>query len=229
MRTLSSGSVSVVNCEQGQPKYPRTPVSFFQPMAYRYDRSPGGTGGWKAMTGKQALDFLGFLRGNYHRVATQVDVQLMPPELLDEHIKRNSPARPLMAATWFARQGYFISTWSLWEYYSRGFCERLSVKLRKERNESHVRWLARSLAQNNIPFQRHDWFSGAGALRNLIAHYSCSLAEPRAEKLMEAARAAFPKLDRYADNYAIIELDHVNELAFEVEEFVRDTVQALPD
>ena len=175
------------------------------------------------MTAEQALEFLEFLRANYHRLASQVDVQLMPPDLLDEHIKRKSPARPLMAATWFARQGYFIATWSLWEYYSLGFCEGLGNKVQKGRNESHVRWVARALAQNNIPFQRKDWFSSASALRNLIAHYSCSLAQPRARRLMETAKAAFPKLDRFADNYAIIEGDYVNELAFVVEQFVRDT------
>ncbi len=177
------------------------------------------------MTGKQALEFLEFLRSNYHRVAREVDVQLMSPDLLDSHIKHNTPARPLMAAAWFARQGYFISTWSLWEYYSRCFCEGLSIKVQKGRNESHVRWVGRSLAANNIRFPREDWFAGASALRNLIAHYSCSLAEPRAQRLMEDAKGAFPKLECYADNYAAIEGDHVNELAFEIGEFVRNTTE----
>jgi hypothetical protein len=180
------------------------------------------------MTAAQALEFLEFQRRNYHLVATQVDLQLMPPELLDKHIKHKTPARPLMAAAWFARQGYFISTWSLWEYCSRRFCDGLSTKVQKQRNESHVRWVGRALSHNNMPFPKQEWFRGANALRNLIAHYSCSLAEPRAQRLMDDAKAAFPKLERYADNYVIIELDHVNELAFEVEEFVRDTSEARP-
>jgi DNA-binding XRE family transcriptional regulator len=176
----------------------------------------------QTMQPAQALEFLGILWENYHRLAQQVDLYLMPPAVFDAHVEQKVLVRPLRIASWFARQGYFISAWSLWEYYSRVFCERLPNTVPRNRHESCVDWVGRWLAANNIPFPRQKWFSGANALRNLIAHYSGRVTHPRALTLMNNAKAAFPKLESYADDYVVIESEHASELQFEIDEFIRN-------
>ncbi len=61
-------------------------------------------------------------------------------------------------------------------------------------------------------------------LRNLIAHCGArAFGEPRAEKLMERAIAAFPDLEKYQDGYVSIEHCHLAELKTKVDEFIQAT------
>jgi transcriptional regulator with XRE-family HTH domain len=184
--------------------------------------SPSKNGEKQALHAAQALEFLGFLWANCHRVARQVDFELMPCDLQDMHVRNRSADRPFRILSWLARQEYFVAAWSLWEYYSRVFCERLPNKVGRRRRESFVAWIGRSLVANNIPFPRQDWFSGANALRNLIAHYGGRVTEPKARALMESAKTAFPGLESYSDDYVAIENDYASEVQCEVEEFLRE-------
>src|SRR5437660_9213511 len=103
----------------------------------------------QATNPRQALEFLETLWANYHRLAEQVDLELMSSDRRDLLIEQNPPARPFLQAAWFGRQGYIISAWSLWEYYSRVFCDGLPNTVVRKPRESCVDWVERSLAANN--------------------------------------------------------------------------------
>jgi transcriptional regulator with XRE-family HTH domain len=177
----------------------------------------------QAMTPVQAHEYLETLWANFHRVAEQVDLELMSPDRRDMLIKQNPPARPFLQAAWFGRQGFIISAWSLWEYYSRVLCEGLTHKMQKKPRESSVLWVGRSLVANSISFPRQDWFSGANALRNLIAHYSGIVIESGARRHFEKAKMdAFPELELYADNFVMIQSEDVSAFYSEIGEFIRE-------
>jgi hypothetical protein len=103
-------------------------------------------------TSKTAEETLEFLWRNYVTLCEQVDLEAMPPDTLDVHIQQNSPVRPFRISAWLARQGYFISAWNLWEYYSRSLCQDLPIKAQKQSDESTVDWVARSLTANSNRF-----------------------------------------------------------------------------
>ena len=162
---------------------------------------------------------------NYLTICEKVDLETMPGETLDYHIQHNSPVRPYRISAWLARQGHFIASWALWEYYSRSLCLSLTNKEKKAGNESTVDWVARSLAANNIDFGDQDWFCSANHLRNLIAHFGTRAAGAKAEKLLERSRGAFPDIDVWKDGYIAITHDHLAELQFKIDDFIRYTGQ----
>jgi hypothetical protein len=175
------------------------------------------------MTAQQAKAFLEVLRANYYRVAADVDLALMPHMRLEQLVKEKAPAKPFFEAAWFARQGAIVSAWSLWDCYSRLLCERLPVSDHGQ-SGSCVAKVGRSLAANGIPFPRQDWFDGANALRNIIAHYSCRVVEAKALEYMEKAKlVAFPELSAAPNGYINIEREHVSEYFWEIKEFIRGT------
>jgi len=175
----------------------------------------------------QALEFLQTLGENYLRVAKRVDFERIPSDLRDEHARRKTPARPLIQAAWFARQGFIISAWSLWEYYARNLCSRLSAKVPKG-GGSCVDQIGRMLAGNSVPFPRADWFAGANALRNIIAHYGGLVDERKAGEYFAAARrVAFPLLELYADKYLLLQHEHVSAFRWEIEDFIDQTAAAV--
>jgi hypothetical protein len=173
-----------------------------------------------ASTAHEALDFLW---NNYLGLSEQVDLEVMPPENIDTLIRQNAPVRPFRIATWLARQGYFIAAWSLWEYYARGFCQRLPNKETKRANESTVEWVGRSLAANNVSFNDMEWFVRANCLRNLIAHNGARVDDPRTEKLLERCRKAFADIETWQDGYIDITHSHLADLQIKIEDFIRDT------
>jgi hypothetical protein len=180
------------------------------------------------MTSAQALQFLGILWSNYHRLAKQVDLDLMPPDARDVHIENQSAMGPFIRAAWFGRQGYIISAWSLWEYYSRAFCLRLPVKA-YDGAGSCVDKVGRALQPNSIFFPQQDWFTGANALRNIIAHYSGLVVGSRARNLFAAAKTvAFPHLELCPDNYVQLQPETASGLQWEIEEFIRQIPQPTP-
>jgi hypothetical protein len=162
------------------------------------------------MNPEQALEFLGTLRTNYHLLAGRVDPELMSSEDQERLVVQNPPSRPYLQATWFGRQGFIIAAWSLWDCYSSDLCERLTGRAPHGKG-SCVDRVERSLASVNIPFERKDWFSGANALRNIIAHYSCHVVTDNARNfLADARRVAFPQLELFADNYLALQTEHVS-------------------
>jgi hypothetical protein len=163
--------------------------------------------------------------GKLQPCGKEVDFELMPPDVLEAHVRQKTLTRPFRIRTWLCRQGYIISAWALWEYYSSTACERLTTHVNGRRNLSLVNYVAKSLAANNIPFDHHDWFSGANALRNLIAHFSGRVVGSRARDLYEDARRALPDLQIYVDDYVIIEHEHVAEVQCKIGDFIRDLPQ----
>ncbi|MBC7820934.1 MAG: hypothetical protein IAG10_28960 [Planctomycetaceae bacterium] len=168
-----------------------------------------------------ALETLKFLRNNYLELIEKVDLESMSAETFDFHVKQNSPVRPFRIAAWLARQGQLISIWSLWEYYARSLCQSLPNKETKASNESTVAWVGRSLTANKIAFRDQAWFENANSLRNLIAHNGTRADSPKSNTLLAKARAAFPEIEAWQDGYICLEHEHVAELHWRVEEFIR--------
>jgi hypothetical protein len=177
----------------------------------------------ESMTAQQAEAFLRVLRANYYRVAEEVDLELMPHDRRRHLVNDSAPAKPFFEAAWFARQGAIISAWSLWDCYSRLLCVGLPVP-DPGKGGSCVAKLGRSLAANGIPFPQQDWFDGANALRNIIAHYSCRVVEAKASEFMKKAKlVAFPELSAAPSGYVNIESVHVSEYFWKIKEFIRGT------
>jgi len=176
-------------------------------------------------TATTAHETLEFLWNNYLTLCGQVDLDSMRPDALHVHIEHNSPVRPFRIAAWLARQGYFISAWSLWEYYSRSLCQDLPHKEQKAGNESTVDWVARSLTANSKSFADTIWFASANCVRNLIAHSGARVDGLRAEQLLQRSRAAFPKIETWQDGYLALEHEHVAELQIKIEDFIRETAE----
>lgn len=174
-------------------------------------------------TAKTANETLGFLWNNYRVLRKQVDPDAMPRETLDVHIEQNLPVRPFRIASWLARQGYFITVWALWEYYSRSLCGSLPENVKKKRRESTVDWVGRSLAANSMDFGDQDWFSSANSLRNLIAHHGARADGPRAKRKLEESRTAFPDIEVWKDGYVAITHSHLVDLQIKIEDFIRNT------
>lgn len=168
-----------------------------------------------------AIETLEFLWRNYLTLIEQVDLESMSREVFDHHVSQNSPVRPFRISAWLARQGQFISTWSLWEYYSRSLCQSLPNKETKTSNESTVAWVGHSLATNKVTFRDQAWFASANSLRNLIAHNGARADSPKSQAMLVQAGTAFPGIQTWQDGYVCLEHDHVAELHFRVEEFIR--------
>ncbi len=174
-------------------------------------------------TAKTAHETLGFLWNNYLALCEQVDLDSMPPETLDVHIGNDAPVRPFRIAAWLVRQGYFISAWSLWEYYSCSLCGCLPRREPRRRNESTVDWVARSLLANSQPFADHQWFASANCVRNLIAHRGGRVNGTKGHSWLQRARRAFPNIATWQDGYLALEHEHVAELQLKVENYIRET------
>jgi hypothetical protein len=174
-------------------------------------------------TARTAHETLEFLWNNYLALCEQVDLDSMPPEMLDIRIENNSPVRPFRIAAWLARQGYFISAWSLWEYYSRSLCQSLPHKKQKSGNESTVEWVARSLAANSKSFTDHSWFASANCVRNLIAHSGGRVDGSKGKTWLQRSRTAFPDIGTWQDGYLALEHEHVADLQIKVEDYIRET------
>jgi hypothetical protein len=172
-------------------------------------------------TAKLTLKTLECLWGNYWLLGRQVDPYRMPSDRIDELIRQKAPADPLLLAAWLATQGFFISAWSLWEYYSRSLCNGLPNKV-SEKGKSHVQWVAETFGANGKVFAEHNWFVGGNALRNLIAHHAARAVGSDAEKWWKKAQPVFPDLQLDPDGYILINHDHASTLKWKVDEFIRD-------
>ena len=106
----------------------------------------------------KAIQPLEFMWNNYLTICENIDPETMSGETLDYHIQHNSPVRPYRISAWLARQGHFIASWAIWEYYSRCLCLALTNKEKKAGDESTVDWVARSLNANNMDFVDPIWF-----------------------------------------------------------------------
>lgn len=174
-------------------------------------------------TAKLANETLEILWNNYLILSEQVDLESVPPNVLDVHIQQNSPVRPSRIAVGLGRYGYFISAWSLWECYSRCLCQHLPHKEQKARNESTVDWVARSLTANAKTFTDQSWFASANCVRNLIAHAGGRVDGPRGQQLLQRSRTAFPDLDTWEDGYLYLEHEDMAELQIKIDDFIRET------
>jgi hypothetical protein len=170
-----------------------------------------------------AEEMLEFLWHNYITLSEQVDPEAMPQDTRALHLKNKTLLRPLRIATWLARLGQFITVWTLWEYYARGLCGRLTAKEKKIPSESTVAWIARSLSANGIGFPEKDWFKSANSLRNLIAHYGTLVSGSESQRLLERSRVAFPTIQTWQDGYVEITHEHLADLHIKVEDFIRET------
>jgi hypothetical protein len=171
----------------------------------------------------QAREMLHFLTLNHQIVSRNVDLEMMPDKL-EDLAAQNAPVRPFWIATSLARQGFFISAWSLWEFYSHGFCESLPVKPNGPGN--CVERVRLSLEANGRRFPDHSWFAGAYALRNLITHHFGRVAAARAQEHFARACGAFPDLRLYEVDrcqYVLLEHTHIAELHVRIEDFLDDT------
>jgi hypothetical protein len=174
-------------------------------------------------TAETAWETNEFLWKNYVSLGQVVDLDMMPPEVFDQHLERNSPVRPFRIGAWLARQGYFVAAWALWEYYSRSLCAGYAVQIRKAGNESHVNWVNRSTRANGVAFSDHQWFSNANCLRNLIAHYGARAVGNRAENLFDRSRLAFADMVKSKDGYVGVTHSHVVDLKMKIDSFIRQT------
>lgn len=172
-------------------------------------------------TPSNAIESLEMIWDNFLTVCRCVDLDTFSPKQLDEHAQ--SPIRPFRIATFLARQGVFIATWNLWEYYSRSLCKGLPNQETKASHESTVDWVGRSLDSNGKSFSQRVWFADANSLRNLIAHNGARVNERKSEQMHGRAVKAFSDLEILPDGYLLIEHEHVAELAHQVEMFVRET------
>lgn len=175
-----------------------------------------------ATTARETLDFLW---DNYLTLAGQVDLDAMQPDVLDLHIQQNSPEHPLKIAAWLARLGYFISAWSLWEYYSRCVCKDLPRQEQKASNESMVEWVARSLSVNAKTFRDHKWFASANHVRNLIAHSGARVDNDKAKFRLQQARTAFSDIETSRDGYLDLTHCQVADLQHKIKNFIRERAQ----
>lgn len=174
-------------------------------------------------TAKTAYETLEFLWNNYRELCRQVDLDSMSQETLNIHIENRSPVRPFRIAAWLARQGYFISAWTLWEYYSRSLCQSLPNEKQKRGNESTVKWVARSLAANTKPFTDAEWFDSANCIRNLIAHSGGRVDGLKGQKLLKRSRTAFANIETWPDGYLALTHEHVAELQNKIEYYIQET------
>ena len=175
-----------------------------------------------ARTAKETLELLWH---NYQALAEEIDFEAMDPERVAKHRDLKPPVRPFRIAAWLGMQAFLVSAWSLWEYYSRSLCNSLDTKTKKDNGDSHVDWVRKSLAANNVEFPRNEWFASANCLRILIAHYGGRAVEPRSRKLLERSHTAFPDLETYTDGYLALTHCHVCNLELKIEEFIEETAQ----
>jgi hypothetical protein len=172
------------------------------------------------LTTKETLEFYWH---NYQTLIEQVDLDFMPYEQLQVLMERRAQVRPFRIMAWTARQGAFISMWSLWEFYARGVLDRLPVKIKRSSNESTVTWIDRSLNANGIDFKDRDWFAGGNCLRNLIAHCGCRVDGPDTEKLLDRSKTAFPNVESWQDGYVVLTHEQLAELILKIEDFIELT------
>ena len=156
-----------------------------------------------------ALETHELLWNNYFTLVGEVDREAISREQLDVLEKLGTTTRELDLMEWLARQGYFISTWALWEYYARGFCKRLALKVDQEDKESTVRWIERWLAKNGVEFREADWFSGANNIRNLIVHSGLRVWDRRSRSQFRRAKDVLPDLLLTKDDYVLLDHEHV--------------------
>jgi hypothetical protein len=173
-------------------------------------------------TAELTLKTLDSLWSNYLLLGQQVDLDLMPSDRIDELDRQKVPVGPLWLAAWLATHGFFISTWSLWEYHSRSLCNGLPIKV-SEKGKSHVQWVAETFAANGMVFADHSWFVGGNALRNLIAHHGARAVGSDAERWWKKAQPVFPDLPLDPDGYLLIMHDQASTLKCKVDEFIRET------
>src|SRR5205823_5626137 len=100
---------------------------------------------------------------------------------------------PFVFSAWLQTQGYYMSLWSLWEYYSGVLAEGMPIKASKK-DKPHVVWVRDTFRANSQTFAEYDWFVGGDALRNLIAHHAARVANKRATGLWGQAKAVFTDL-----------------------------------
>jgi hypothetical protein len=170
-----------------------------------------------------ARELVRFLWSNQHVLAEQVDPESMPLDKLDVLVKQNVLVRPFRIATSLARQGYFVSAWSLFEFYAHGLCACLSVRVKRRSNELSVDWVNRSFLANGKEFRDYGWFAAANCLRNLIAHCCGRVINPRGEGNFKRAQQAFPDLQLYKDDFILFKHEHIAELQVKIEDFIEDT------
>lgn len=174
-------------------------------------------------TAMAAIETLEIYWSNYLTLCERVDLESMPHEAIEIHVKNNSPVRPFRIAAWLARYGYFIGAWSLWEYYSANLCQSLLCNKGKSFKESTVEWINRSLAANTKSFADYTWFASANCVRNLIAHSGGRVDGPKGRNLLNRSRTAFPDVKTWKDGYLALEHEHIAELHIKIEDFIRET------
>ncbi len=166
---------------------------------------------------------LEFLWNNHHVMNQHFDLELMPQERLEVLCRERALTRPFRVSLWLARQGFFLSAWSLWEFYCHGLCERLPHPLKKAHHESCVGWARRVLAAHGQGFPDYDWFEGANSLRNLLAHNCGRAVGTKGKKWLAEARKSFPDLELFRDNYVFLDHPHSAELHLKIQDFIDAT------
>ena len=166
---------------------------------------------------------LQLLWNNHHILIDQVDLEVMSQRRLETLTRYGARTRLFQVSAWLARQGFFLTAWSLWEFYSHGICESLTNPVARAPHDSCVEWVRKSLAANGEEFPEYDWFVGANSMRNLLAHCCGRVVGREPERLLAKARTAFPNLTIVQGHY--ISLDHpdVADLQEKIEDFIDAT------
>jgi hypothetical protein len=178
-------------------------------------------------TQELALKSLEHLQHNDHIVGTHVDLYRMPHDQLTELVKKNVAINPFLLSAWLQTQGYYMSLWLLWEYYSRTLCEGMPKKV-TAKSKSHVEWVRDTFQANSQIFAEYDWFVGGNALRNLIAHHAARVIGPRATALWNQVKAVFTDLGIDPRQYVLLDHNHATTLLWKVENFILDPAQPAP-
>ncbi|MBL8828308.1 MAG: hypothetical protein JNM18_15105 [Planctomycetaceae bacterium] len=170
-----------------------------------------------------AHDTLNLLWNNYLTLAETVDPELMPDEKLEQLVKMNAKWRPFRISAWLCQQSYFLSAWTLFEYYARTLCDRLEKQTSKTRMESTIAWIGRSMELNRLKFENQEWFESANSLRNLIVHSGTHVTSPRSKGLLDKAKVAFPEIEIWPDGYVRLESDQLSDLRIKIADFIDST------
>src|SRR5262245_39082815 len=89
-------------------------------------------------TQELALKTLDHLRSNNHILGSHVDLYRMPHDRLEGLVKARVAADPFLLSAWLEAQGYYMSIWALWEYYSRILSESMPGRSTPRKKEPHV-------------------------------------------------------------------------------------------
>ncbi|NOY41830.1 MAG: hypothetical protein GXP26_08345 [Planctomycetes bacterium] len=179
-------------------------------------------------TSKTAIETIKLLWINYE-ASYRIDLDLMPKETRENYAEQGLSDRPFKVATWLTRLSFFVTAWSLWEYYAVNFCLEQEQSATEGPKRATVKWVGEWLEKNEIAFSNREWFVSANALRILIVHYGARVDVPRAKELLEKSKKAFSDIGTWQDRYVDLTHCQVADLKKQIEKFIEKVSGVSPN